>query len=153
MIFCEVDEYQLGLLRCILCCFEAVSGLKINLAKSKLFQIRVVPNIGDLAWILGCKIGVLLSTYLGLPLGAAFKSKEVWKPVIDRISSRLGSWKSTIPSKEGRLTLMKSTLASIPNYHLSLLTILGSVVLAIKARFRNFLWNDREDNHRFHLVD
>lgn len=58
-----------------------VSGLKINLAKSKLFHIGVVPNIEDLAWILGCKIGVLLSTYLGLPLGAAFKSKEEAYPL------------------------------------------------------------------------
>lgn len=49
MIFCDADEIQLGYLRCILACFEAVSGLKINLAKSVMFQISEVPNIRDLA--------------------------------------------------------------------------------------------------------
>lgn len=77
MIFCDADEYQLGMLRCIQCCFETVSGLKINLAKSELFQIGEVPNLEGLTWILGCKIGVLPLTYLGVPLGVWFKFKEV----------------------------------------------------------------------------
>lgn len=51
MIFWEANEMQLGYLRCNLCCFEAVSGLKINLGKSKLFQVGVFPNIEGLAWI------------------------------------------------------------------------------------------------------
>lgn len=141
------------MLRCILCCFEAVSGPKINLAKSELFQIGEVPNLEGLAWILGWKIGVLPSIYLGMPLGARFKSKEVWRLVIDRISARLGSWGAALLSKGGRLTLLKSTLASIPNYYLSLLTIPSSVASVIETRFRNFLWNDLEDHQRFHLVD
>lgn len=39
MIICEVDMGQIGYLRCILTCFEVVSGLKINLDKSVLFQV------------------------------------------------------------------------------------------------------------------
>lgn len=39
MIFCDADATQLGYLICILSCFEIVSGLKINLAKSALFQV------------------------------------------------------------------------------------------------------------------
>lgn len=49
MIFCDAEERQLGFLRYILCCFEAVSDLKINLANSELFQVGGVPNIEDLA--------------------------------------------------------------------------------------------------------
>lgn len=56
MIFCDADELQLGYLRCILSCFEAVLGLKISLAKSEMFHVGEVPNIRDLAWILGCKL-------------------------------------------------------------------------------------------------
>lgn len=74
VIFCEVDITQLGFLRCILCCFELVSGLKIHLAKSELFQIGDVPNIESLASILGCKIGSLAASYLGMSLGSNFKS-------------------------------------------------------------------------------
>lgn len=49
--------------------------------------------------------------------------------------------------------LLKSTLASIPNYYLSLVTIPRSVARVIEARFRNFLWNDDVDHHNYHLVD
>lgn len=91
MIFCDADVCQLGYLRCILSCFEAVSSLHINLAKSELFPVGEVSNIENLAWILGCKIGTLPSSYLGLPLRTPFKSKSVWDPVLEQISRRLDS--------------------------------------------------------------
>lgn len=50
MIFCDVDELQISYLRCILCGFEAVLGLNINLGKSELFQVGDVSNIDSLAW-------------------------------------------------------------------------------------------------------
>lgn len=54
----------MGYLKCILGCFEVVSGLKINLAKSKMYQVGKDCDITSLTWILGCKIGCLPSTYL-----------------------------------------------------------------------------------------
>lgn len=137
----------------LLISFEAVLGLKINLAKSELFPVEEVQNLESLAWILGCKIGSLSTSYLGLPLGAKFKSKGVWDPVIERISRRLDSWKASLLFKGGRLTLIKSTLAVMPNYFLSLFTILVAVANIIEMKFWNFLWNDLEDHHRYHLVD
>lgn len=62
------------------------------------------------AWILGCKIGHLPSFYLGLPLGASFKSKLTWDPVIERISSRLDTWKVLLLFKGRRLIMVKATL-------------------------------------------
>lgn len=91
MIFCDANVRQLDFLRCILNCFEAVFGLNVNLAKSELFQVGEILNLESLAWILGCKIGSLPTSYLGLPLGAQFKSKAMWDPVIKRISLRLDS--------------------------------------------------------------
>lgn len=108
MIFCDADVRQLGFLKCILNCFETVSNLKVNLAKSELFQVGKISNLESLAWILGCKIGSLSTSYLGLPLGAQFKSKAIWDPVIKWISLRLDSWKGALLSKGGRLTLLKA---------------------------------------------
>lgn len=39
MIFCDVNVEQLGYLRCILVCFEAIHGLNINFSKSEMFPI------------------------------------------------------------------------------------------------------------------
>ncbi|RVW79075.1 Transposon Tf2-12 polyprotein [Vitis vinifera] len=51
-----------------------VKGLRINLEKSELIPVGRVHNIEDLALKLGCKVGGLPSNYLGLLLGAPFKS-------------------------------------------------------------------------------
>lgn len=45
------------------------------------------------------------------------------------------SWKTTLLSKGSRLALLKATLTSIPNYYLSLFTILVSVVNKIEEKF------------------
>ena len=49
--------------------FEAISGLRINLDKSELILVGSVDNLNDLALELGCKLDILPSSYLGLPLG------------------------------------------------------------------------------------
>ncbi|RVW77229.1 putative mitochondrial protein [Vitis vinifera] len=63
---------------------EAMSGLRINLEKSELIPVGRVENIDDLAWDFGCRVGSLLSTYLGMPLGAPFKSVTKWDGVEER---------------------------------------------------------------------
>lgn len=70
MIYCDADVKQIRYLRCI----KVVSGLKINLVKNESFQVGDDCDIQNLAWILGCKIGTLLPSYLGLSLGASYQS-------------------------------------------------------------------------------
>lgn len=77
LISCGADDAQLGHLRCVLLCFEAVSGLRVNLAKSKLIPVGEVARTPVLAVILGCKVASLPVSYLGLPLEAYFKTKGV----------------------------------------------------------------------------
>ncbi|KAK8695640.1 hypothetical protein V6N13_000791 [Hibiscus sabdariffa] len=51
-------------------CFQQCSGLKINFAKSNVFAIGVLDSvIEEFAGVLGCAIGSLPSTYLGLSMG------------------------------------------------------------------------------------
>ena len=57
LLFCEADKDQLKFPSWILMWFEAMSGLKINLNKSKIIPIRPVANMEKLASELGCKIG------------------------------------------------------------------------------------------------
>jgi hypothetical protein len=72
-------------------CFEAVSGLKVNLAKSVLVLVGNVDNIDRLADILGCGVSSLLLKYLGLLLGACYKAKSIWNGVVEKIERRLAS--------------------------------------------------------------
>ena len=69
--------------------FETCSGLRINLEKSELIPVGRVHDIQDLALELGYRVGGLPSCYLGLPLGAPFKSVMVWDGVKERFRKRL----------------------------------------------------------------
>jgi len=100
--------------------FQAASGLRVNLAKSSIMPIGHVGNIQLLAGVLGCNVDAFPTTYLCLPLGAKFKEKAIWDPIVERFEKRLSGWKSMYHSKGGRLTLIKSVLSSIPTYFLSL---------------------------------
>lgn len=55
---------------------EAISSLNVNLQKSILDAVGEVPHQEELADILSYNISSLPLIYLGLPLGAPFKSKS-----------------------------------------------------------------------------
>lgn len=84
-----------------------------------MFLINGPTNGEELCEVWGRKLGSLPETYLGMPLGASFKEKGVWNPLIDKLRGRLALWKRKYLTKGGRLVLVKSTLESIPIYMLS----------------------------------
>ncbi|RVW54709.1 NADH dehydrogenase [ubiquinone] flavoprotein 2, mitochondrial [Vitis vinifera] len=54
--------------------FESILGLKVNLSKTEAIPVGEGILMETLASVLGCKIGSLPTSYLGLPLGAPYKS-------------------------------------------------------------------------------
>lgn len=82
LILCKASEEQVMYLRCVIRCFKVVSGLKVNFHKSGMYGIGRVDLIGRLANCLGCTVGSLPTTYLGLSLGTSTKSATPWDPVI-----------------------------------------------------------------------
>ena len=78
-----------------------MSSLKINLEKSEIILVGRVEDIEVLAKSFGCRVGSLLFSYLGLPLGAPFKSVYVWEGVEERLRWRLALWKRLYISKGG----------------------------------------------------
>jgi hypothetical protein len=77
LIFCGAQAEQIRHLRCIFLCFEAASGLRINLGKSEIVPISDVEDVEGLAQLLGCRVASLPMTYLGLPLGASYKATSI----------------------------------------------------------------------------
>ena len=140
ILFCDACEEQILHVRMLLLCFQAVIGLKVNVLKSEMVPIGEVPNVYVLAEILGCWIGSLPMTYLGMPLGASHKSPTIWNPILEKIERKLAVWKKLYLSKGGRLTLLKGTLSSLPTYYLSLFTIPTHVANKIERLQRDFPW-------------
>ena len=121
LIFCEAKgEEQLTYLCWLLMWFEAISGLRVNLEKIELIPVGRVENVKELADEFGYKVGKLPSTYLGMPLGAPFKSVAAWDGIEERFRKRLTMWKRQYISKRRRITLIRSTLFNLPIYFMSI---------------------------------
>ncbi|XP_042958249.1 uncharacterized protein LOC122293876 [Carya illinoinensis] len=84
LLFCEPDGDHMQYLRAVLLCFEAVSGLKVNLSNFEMVLVGGVNNIQGLANILGWKVASLPLKYLGLLLGPSFKKKSIWDRVLEK---------------------------------------------------------------------
>ena len=119
LVLCDADLGQILFLWLVLFWFEVVSGLNINMDKSELVPVGMVPNIADMVDVLGCKQGSFPMQYLGLPLDANVRDRSVWNPIIEKVERRLAGWKRLYLSKGGKVTLIKSTLSNLPTYFLS----------------------------------
>jgi hypothetical protein len=114
LIFCGAVTSQISYMGALLVRFEAVSGLKVSLTKSTLIPVDSLDDVDLLAGSLGCGTADLPLKYLGLPLGASFKLKAVWRDLEDLMARQLAPWKRLYLSKGGRVALIKSTLSNLP---------------------------------------
>ena len=86
-----------------------------------------------------CRQSSLPLRYLGLLLGAKYEELSIWNPILEKIERRLAGWKRLYLSKRGKVTLIKSTLSSLPTYFLSLLPLPGKVANRIEKLQCDFL--------------
>ena len=92
------------------------------------------------------------SKYIGLPFGANPKLKVTWKSVIDKIKSRLSSWKKRHLSFRGRIVLIKAILLSLPLYYMSIFKMPEYVIKSIESIQARFLWGGSDLKRKIHLV-
>ena len=65
---------------------------------------------------------------------------------------RLTRWKRQYISKGGRITLIRSVLASMPIYHMSLFQMPKSVARRLDKVQRDFLWEGGSEEKKTHLI-
>ncbi|GJW55102.1 RNA-directed DNA polymerase, eukaryota, reverse transcriptase zinc-binding domain protein [Tanacetum coccineum] len=121
--------------------FHKASGLRINMAKSKLLGVSVDHNRVDQAVRrIGCTVLKMPFNYLGSQVGSLMSRTMSWNEVLERMTNRLSRWKLKTISIGGRLTLLKSILGSTPLYHMSMFRVPKQVLQQmerIRARFFN----------------
>ncbi|GJS13659.1 RNA-directed DNA polymerase, eukaryota, reverse transcriptase zinc-binding domain protein [Tanacetum coccineum] len=121
--------------------FHKASGLRINMAKSKLLGVSVDHNRVDQAVRrIGFTVLKMPFNYLGSQVGSLMSRTMSWNEVLERMTNRLSRWKLKTISIGGRLTLLKSILGSTPLYHMSMFRVPKQVLQQmerIRARFFN----------------
>ena len=125
----------------------------MNRDKSEAILVGRVDSLEIIVSVLECRIGKLPSSYLGLPLGAPFKSSRVWDVVEERFRKRLSLWKRQYLSKGRRLTFIKSTLSSLLIYLMSLFVIPRKVCTRLEKIQRDSLWGGGVLEKKVHLVN
>ncbi|GJW43442.1 reverse transcriptase domain, reverse transcriptase zinc-binding domain protein [Tanacetum coccineum] len=123
----------------ILNCFHDVSGLEINLSKSRLFGIGVSgEEVVNIARGVNCSYGFLPFTYLGLPVGKDMNRIKAWSDIANKFTKKLSSWKANLLSVGSRLTLVKAVLGSLPMYFLSIFKAPEAVISQLESIRRRF---------------
>lgn len=150
LLFTMADMDQILTLRSVLFLFEATSGLKINLSKSSILGVGDYPDIGEMVAIM--QVINFPLTYLGLPLGAKYKSIELWNPMIEKFEKILATWKGLYLSIGNKLMILKSVLINLLVHFLALFSLLRKVLDKLEQIQCNFLWDSFEGDKKMHLV-
>ncbi|RVW59254.1 LINE-1 reverse transcriptase-like [Vitis vinifera] len=108
---------------------EVLSAMLRRAVDGASFQVE---DIEMLAVELGCKVGTSLRFIWGCLWEPSIRT-AMWDGVEARMRRRLALWKRQYLSKGGRITLIKSTLASMPIYQLSLFRMPKLVVKSLKS--------------------
>ncbi|XP_017245737.2 uncharacterized protein LOC108217416 [Daucus carota subsp. sativus] len=141
----------------VLQCFQMISGLKINFMKSEIFAHKDCMDTQLLAsQILRCKVGTWPMTYLGIPIGISSRRQIFWKPLINKFSQKLASWKADFLNLAGKTTLVKAVLDSLPLHWLGMHLLPNMVCDRLERIRRDFLWGNYntqgEIRRKIHLV-
>ena len=140
LVICATQD-NVRVLKCILRCFEKVSGLKINYSKSHFGCLgKSEAWCRDAAQFLNCTQLEFPFSYLGIPIGVRAKSWTVWQPIIRNFEAKLAKWKQRCLCMGGRITLLNSVLTAFPIYLLSFFRNPKKVVQKIVSIQTNFLW-------------
>ncbi|XVF46862.1 hypothetical protein PTKIN_Ptkin03bG0062300 [Pterospermum kingtungense] len=128
--------------------------MNINTEKSELF---LSPNCkkNKRRWfngILEVKGVSKPSRYLGLELGKLKDKKGFFQPIMKKMHNRIAGWKTKLLSQVGKLTLLKSTLESIPLYALSCVKAPTNICRKIDQISRNFLWGHEANQRKLHMI-
>ncbi|GJW83493.1 RNA-directed DNA polymerase, eukaryota [Tanacetum coccineum] len=130
----------------VLECFHKVSGLRINMCKSKIMGVHVDEKlVRCAAKQLGCLTLNVPFSYLGSIVGGCMTRQQAWSDIVDRVKKRLSKWKMQMLSIGGRLTLAKSVLGSLPLFNFSIFKVPMCVLRDLEGIRRKF-FNGHEQN-------
>ncbi|PWA47507.1 RNA-directed DNA polymerase, eukaryota [Artemisia annua] len=133
--------------------FQLASGLKINLTKSKLIGIGVdYIEVHQIAEMIGCSASHLPFIYLGVPVGCNMNRINSWKPMIDKVTKKLSSWKAKLLSIGGRLTLLKSVVGSLAIYYMSIYKVPATVLKLLESLRARFFWGADLGERKLHWI-
>jgi hypothetical protein len=145
LIILRADPGAADRLKGILDNFANATGLVINFTKSTLVPMSVDDDLlASATAALGCSVEGFPQTYLGLPLSCDKHNIDAFTPLIAKADKFLSGWRALLLSPAGRLVLVNAVLDSLPTHAMAALMLPPSVIKALDALRRSFLWDAGE---------
>ncbi|KAL9679594.1 hypothetical protein QQ045_017460 [Rhodiola kirilowii] len=147
MMFLKVREDSIRWISDLLNRYEAISGQKVNLAKSEVVCSKSVTESVRQAIVnrLGMNIVQAHSNYLGLPILFGNKKTQLLRSIEEKVLRKLGDWKHRLLSAAGREVLIKSVLQSIPLYAMSCFKSPISLCRKLAGDLLKFWWHNSKE--------
>ena len=121
--------------------FYLLTGLQANNAKSCLFFSNVEDDVvANILTTLNFVKGTLPIRYLGIPLITSRLKQRDCDELVNKICSRVNSWKSKFLSYAGRAQLISSVLTGIQLYWSGMFILPKSVLKLVAQTMSRFLW-------------
>lgn len=105
--------------------------MMVNQWKSRAFISSHIPRCRQrrIQQLMGINFTSDLGHYLGVPLHRGRATCATLKYILDKLQSKLASWKSSLLSVEGRHILVQDTLTTVPLYTMQLQWVPTSIVM------------------------
>ncbi|KAG8388442.1 hypothetical protein BUALT_Bualt02G0126300 [Buddleja alternifolia] len=145
------NAYTIGKILEVFC---ANSGLMVNDSKSRVFFSRNT-NQGVKRHIVnhlkfGCTTD--LGKYLGVHLVHSRASVSLYRGLIDKVQSRLSSWKAKMLNFAGCSTLINAIITAMPSHVMKTTWLPTSVCDLLDKLNRAFLWATDGNQKKIHTV-
>jgi hypothetical protein len=145
-IFVNPTKEDIIVVADILDLFGKASGLVTNTAKCAAYPINCEGiDLEEVLEGFSCPVQSFPCKYLGLPLHLRQLRRVDVQPLIDKVASRLPTWKGKFLNKAGRLKLLNVVLSTIPTYFLTMFSPKKWTLKNINKIRRNFLWKGAEE--------
>jgi len=140
LLFTKARNSQLRFITALFERFRQASGLKINLSKSRAFYSSGIPQgkINNITSISGIRSTTSLDRYLGFPILKGRPKRSDFYFIIEKMQTRLASWKNMFLNRSGRLALATSVISSIPSYYMQINWLSQSICDSIDQTSRIF---------------
>ncbi|CAM8905799.1 unnamed protein product [Rhodiola kirilowii] len=145
VIFLRANLGDVTNLKSILMKYEAVSGQRINVAKSEIcFSKNVSAELKEgICRVLDMRQVDRFSKYLGLPVSFSNNRTEAFKFIVDQIWQKVQGWKEQTLSMAGKEVLIKAILQAVPTYAMMCFKLPESLCKRIVGIVSRYWWNNK----------
>jgi len=122
---CKTHEKMPRIWSCSYTYMKTCQDWKTTLTKAKwLWSVRTSKKTMQFSDTFDCAVGAWPIKYLGVPVSGSRIRVAKWLHPDEKMLKRLDRWKAGALSMGGRLTLINSSMSSIPTYSMSMYLLL-----------------------------